>query len=187
MSKDNKIEIVFAPNISNELMQDFNSYSVDINASRSQFEGENFEHFDAEAFSGIFIYITTHQTEIFVNNLLFPALIHKLLTFYDRIKTKTKPDLEINFKDSELGIEFKIQGSADNQTMQKAISELSDVCTKKMYAQYLNKKEFITREGSKPKIRMTYNPETNKYEPTNFRELRNFLLNQLKNTENLDG
>ncbi|MHB8259643.1 MAG: hypothetical protein ACYDEC_05180 [Bacteroidia bacterium] len=182
------IKIICAPDISDDFIKEFNSDSQNIPLTKSPFSGDNFEHFDGEAFKGIVIYIATHQTDIFVNGVFFPLLIQTLTRFYDKIKSTKKPDVEIEFKDRELEIEFKIKGPTDSKTIDNAIKEFAELCKHKTYLKHFKNPDLVTNENGKPKIRMTFNSKTNQYEPTNFKALRQYFIDQFnKASERFNG
>lgn len=143
----------------------------------------------------VLIYIDQHLTETIIAGLLVPALYDslksaikstwkKIIQHY-RQKSFTfqedKNNIELNFKlNPDRTIEFKLRGDVDEQTINDTVENIF---------RYLRDKEkqdidfqhpdYKDRLDTKPRIRMRYNPQTNKWEPVNFAEIEK-LMNELR-------
>ncbi len=138
----------------------------------------------------ILIYFEQHPTELIVTGLIIPTIFEgfkyalsttwKRLTKHSNKKQEKiqndKNKIELNFKvGQDKTVEFSLRGTANEETIDNAIDKIFEYLRDKTKQE--NDFQNPDLKGNfdlKPKIRLQYNSQTDKWTPVNFAEIKKF-------------
>lgn len=181
--------------ITDDIQKDLERANLTVSIVHDKKEYFNFTGGPAD----ILIYIDNHLTEIIIGGLLLPAAYDtlkysikttwkKLVLHYGKRKSELEEDknhIELNFKLHEnKTIEFNLSGDIDEKTINNVVDKLFEYLKdKEKHNNDFQNKDYKDRLDLKPRIRMRYNPNTNKWEPTNFAEIKKQLDDLMRRAE----
>lgn len=198
-----KIEITYRDYIPSDV---FNSFKENFSGDQIELKVDKKMYFNAtgDVVADIIISISHTTTELIVQGLLISTLYDSLkytissswtaFRNYFQAKPKTKFDesenrrISLNFQiDPNRHVEFHLTGTISDDVIKNVTDKLFEAIQDKNKIESSFSNPDIKEGSIKQRIRMRYNQETKNWEPVNNAELRKYLEDVIKKTEELDG
>ena len=201
MTGDLQIQVKYR-HVPVEIVSDLDSLekNIEVNLVRDELE-----HFNAEGGpTDIIVYINNHLTELIAGGLVVNAVYDglkfcvkstwkKLLAYYLSRKSQYHDDgnaITLSFEiKPDKTIEYHLEGNIKSESIDKLTEEIfRHLKNASLIESSFNNPDFKDETTEKPKIRMRFNKETEKWEPVNYTLLRKEFNDFLKQTEdNFNG
>jgi hypothetical protein len=180
-----------------EIISDLNCLEKNIEVNLVH---DELEHFNAAGGpADIIVYINNHLTELMVGGLIFPAVYDgvkfcvksawkKLVAYYSSRKSQYHDDgnsITLSFEiKPDKTIEYHLEGNIKDESIDKLTEEIfRHLKNTSLIDSSFNNPDFKNETEEKPKIRMRFNKETEKWEPVNYTLLRKEFDDFLKQAE----
>jgi hypothetical protein len=199
----NKIEITYRDYIPSDI---FNSFKEKYSDNQIELKIDKKMYFNAtgDVVADIIISINHLTTEQIIQGLLISAFYDSLkysiftswtaFRNYFQAKPKTKFDesenrrISLNFQiDQNRLVEFHLTGDVSDDIIKDLTNKLFQTIQDKNKIESCFSNPDIKEGAIKQRIRIRYNQESKNWEPVNNSELRKYLEDVIKKTEELDG
>ena len=161
-----------------------------------QDETEKFSGIDGNTISDVIILFNNHWNDIIVYPATYELIKGTITLLWNKVKARFIKAKEINIDGSHKGdiefkltkkgeIKFDLNGDLDTEQIDSVIDKLLRLAENKQEISKLTSNpDYLEKTADKPRVRMTFNKESKKWEPVNFQFFDDYWKKKMDEANN---
>ena len=161
-----------------------------------QDDSEKFSGIDGNTISDVIIIFNNHWNEIIIYPAIYDVIKGAIALLWKKVKVRFDKAKELNIDgihnvhisfelNKEGEIKFDLNGDLDSKQIDSVIDRLfSQAKNQKEISKLTSNPDYLEKELDKPRIRMSFNKESNKWEPVNFQVIEDYWKKKMDEANN---